>query len=629
MVTTAARKYAKQLDLLDVFREELRLEAPLPVSDWAARHRVLPSWSPKPGRWKNENSPYLVEMMDAFSDPLVDTIVVVSGAQIGKSEFILNCLGAMVCQDPGTCLVTLPSEKEADKFAKRRIHPMVVSSPEVLRRVDGGTDALGLKEMKFDRCVVSTAWSNSPGAMSQTPCRYVIGDEIDKYPPYAGREGSPIRLMEARTLHFEGRCKKVFTSTPTTENGYVWPLFLSSTQYQYYIPCAKCGRFQVLDFHRGVKWPKSAPLEIYEKRLAWYECSNQKCKQRMDDAGKIRAVALGRWVAQGQRIGTDGKITGKKPPRHRVGYQISGLYSPMMSFSKAAAIFLESVGDLGLMHDFRNTILGLPFQDKVEVITERKIKRACASYKLGTVPKEARILTAGIDVQEDHFWIAVRAWGEHERSWLVRAGQLLSFKQVEDALAAGYPSEDGARRHSVDVALVDSGYRTNEVYEFTRRLRAKMVFASKGSGHPGLIKTVPRPSYPEPGVTLYSFQANHWKDVLAGLIAAEHGGPREWRIPSRPPEEYIKHMIAERRVLRRRGGRKFTNWEPLTESTPNHLWDCEVLNVLAAHLAQVRFLHLAAAPAPASPKLPPGHPSGDWIDASEGWLDGNEKWLDG
>lgn len=40
------------------------------VSEWATQNRVLsPEASAEQGRWRNSRTPYLVEIMDAFSDP--------------------------------------------------------------------------------------------------------------------------------------------------------------------------------------------------------------------------------------------------------------------------------------------------------------------------------------------------------------------------------------------------------------------------------------------------------------------------------------------------------------------------------------------------------------------------------
>ena len=58
------------------------------VSEWAAQNRVLsPEASAEQGRWRNSRTPYLVEIMDAYSDPRVHHIVVVASSQVGKSEF--------------------------------------------------------------------------------------------------------------------------------------------------------------------------------------------------------------------------------------------------------------------------------------------------------------------------------------------------------------------------------------------------------------------------------------------------------------------------------------------------------------------------------------------------------------
>ena len=50
-----------------------------PVSRWADENRILDSSvSSRPGRWKTATTPYLREIMDAFTDPEVEEIVVVT-----------------------------------------------------------------------------------------------------------------------------------------------------------------------------------------------------------------------------------------------------------------------------------------------------------------------------------------------------------------------------------------------------------------------------------------------------------------------------------------------------------------------------------------------------------------------
>ena len=62
---------------------------PLPktsVSDWADNFRMLSAGvSAEPGRWKTSRAPYQKEIMDAFTQPGVNRVVVMSSSQIGKA----------------------------------------------------------------------------------------------------------------------------------------------------------------------------------------------------------------------------------------------------------------------------------------------------------------------------------------------------------------------------------------------------------------------------------------------------------------------------------------------------------------------------------------------------------------
>ena len=60
--------------------------ADLTVSQWADQKRMLsPEASAAPGRWSTGKAEYQRGIMDAFSDPLVEQVVIMSSAQIGKA----------------------------------------------------------------------------------------------------------------------------------------------------------------------------------------------------------------------------------------------------------------------------------------------------------------------------------------------------------------------------------------------------------------------------------------------------------------------------------------------------------------------------------------------------------------
>ena len=65
------------------------------LSEWADENRMLsPEASAEPGRWRTSKAPYQREIMDAIGDHRYHKIIIMSAAQIGKTDaFILNTLG--------------------------------------------------------------------------------------------------------------------------------------------------------------------------------------------------------------------------------------------------------------------------------------------------------------------------------------------------------------------------------------------------------------------------------------------------------------------------------------------------------------------------------------------------------
>ena len=62
---------------------------PLPktsVSQWADDYRMLSQGlSAEPGRWKTSRAPYQKDIMDAFTQPGINRVVVKSASQVGKA----------------------------------------------------------------------------------------------------------------------------------------------------------------------------------------------------------------------------------------------------------------------------------------------------------------------------------------------------------------------------------------------------------------------------------------------------------------------------------------------------------------------------------------------------------------
>ena len=50
--------------------------------------------------------------MDAISDGGVESVVVMSSSQVGKSEALNNCVGYYIDQDPAPIMVVMPTERD-------------------------------------------------------------------------------------------------------------------------------------------------------------------------------------------------------------------------------------------------------------------------------------------------------------------------------------------------------------------------------------------------------------------------------------------------------------------------------------------------------------------------------------
>lgn len=90
--------------------------------------------------------------------------------------------------------------------------------------------------------------SNSPAALASVPCRYVFGDERDRWAKDAGGEGDPWGLVEARTITFYNY-KMIEVSTPTIKgHSAIEKSFGRGTQEYWSVKCPHCHEYSFVDF---------------------------------------------------------------------------------------------------------------------------------------------------------------------------------------------------------------------------------------------------------------------------------------------------------------------------------------------------------------------------------------------
>lgn len=170
-------EYLRRINALNsIFRKSLSSLRPpesLTVSEWADKYRRLSKEaSAEVGRWRTSRTPYLRAVMDAFTDPKVRDITVVSPAQQGKSECINNIIGYIIHQDPGSILLIEPTEVDAKEYSKLRIAPMIRDTP-VLRRLvspEKSRDSSNtIKQKSYPGGIITLCGSTEAHALASKP----------------------------------------------------------------------------------------------------------------------------------------------------------------------------------------------------------------------------------------------------------------------------------------------------------------------------------------------------------------------------------------------------------------------------------------------------------------------------
>lgn len=512
--------------------------------------------------------------MDALTDPEIEEIWVMKSAQTGWTEILGNTIGYFIDGDPSPMLLIQPTLEMAEAYSKDRIAPMLRDTPCLIGKVkDARTRDSGntLLHKVFPGGHITMAGANSPAGLASRPIRILLCDEIDRFPESAGAEGDPVKLASKRTTTFWNR-KKLFGSTPTVKGASrIEKGFNATDQRRYWVPCPHCMGFQVLVF-ANIKWPKGKPEEAY------YICAH--CAAVIVDNDKHQMLMAGEWRASREAKG-------------RAGFHVWEAYSPWVTFAQIAVAFWESKDDPPLFKTFVNTSLGETWEEKGEQPEWLAMQQRAATYQPMMVPSNGLLITAGADVQGDKIFVVLVAWGKGEESWRVgfhaihgdtSAYPAEAWEELLELLTLPIHHESGVQMR-IECAAIDSGHRTQCVYNFARD-NLSLVIPVKGQSVAGkavLGKPTPQDvSYRgrkiENGVQLWPVGVDVAKNTIYSRLKLL-SGPGAFHFPQGLEDDYYKQLTAEKKVERKSNGNTHYEWVKTGE---NHALDCEVYAYAAA-----------------------------------------------
>lgn len=585
----------------------LRPPEQLTVSEWAEKYRMLDSKSSAmPGPWSNDITPYLTGVMDEFNNYETEKIIFVKPTQIGGTEALQNMIGYIVMQDPSPTMIVYPTDTLAKSVSENRLQPMLKATPEIAKKFDENSSLL---ELQFDSMYISLTGSNSPSGLASKPIRFLMMDEVDKYPGASSKEADPIKLATERTKTFHN--KKIYiTSTPTLKTGHIWKeKEAADIEKHFFVPCPHCGEYIEFKF-QNIRFPDDEGMSYADRaEFATYVC--QECGCLITDNDKHNMLKLGEW----RTVRHNTKYV------RNVAFWINTLYSPFVRWSDIAKEFLVSKDDPEDLQNFVNSWLAEAWEDtKLKTSAELVLERQ-TELPAYVVPQWTKLLTAGVDVQENSLYWSIRAWGEFLTSQNIAHGQSLSFEEIDRIMNMQYMTEEGDPM-VVNLCLIDSGDQTDIVYDFCA-LHSDYALPVKGSSHAQLshykLSMVNKTDSRAYGMQLVLVDGGRYKDMIAGRMQRPNG-KGSWMVYSGCDMEYATQVTAEHKVnVKTPSGTKQV-WQKKSSHADNHYLDAEVYTLAAADVMGVRTLHLVEEQQVKPAREEPETPEEQWIKANENWI---------
>lgn len=605
------REKTKRL-FMRVACKALKPQEMLLVSDWAERHRILDDSSNLAGRWSNDVTPYLVEIMNTLNDEYIRQVYFCKASQIGGTAALINMLCYIIMQQPAPTMIVYPSDDLAKDVSNDFLKPAFRLIPEI-KQIFLENASKELK-LKFKPMLLYLRGAGSPAKLASKPIKYLFFDEIDKMGGASKKEASPYNLALERTKTFRPQEKVFACSTPTLKTNYIWDLHDNADEVRhYFVPCPHCGEYIELKFKQIIfDKDEAKTMSAYERaQTAVYVC--QECGCEITDSQKPKMLRGGEWRAVKKR--------GIGKPKS-VGFWINSLYSMFLKWADIVEEFLKSKDDPDKLQNFVNSWLGEAWEDTKLKTSEDLVTERQTDLPEFVVPAWAKMLTGGVDVQETSLYYTIRAFGDYTTSQNVTHGQVLSFADIERVMNLEYKTEDG-RSMTVELALIDSGYQADATYDFCID-NGDWATPVKGASNPMRdrykISKIDKRDSKAYGMQLVIVDGGQLKDSIAARMQRENG-TGSWMVYKDCDEEYAKQVTSEHKVSTRAGnGKKVLKWEPKYSHADNHYLDCEVYALAAAEIRGVRNLHLEAEPERQQPKKPEKSAEESWIERNENWI---------
>lgn len=583
---------------------------PLKFHEWAAKYVVTDTGKPYDALFYPQitapGGPG-----DAWDDHRIRVIVLQWGVRLGKTFFGSCCLLNAAHQTPAPMMLASSREKLSVDVTSRlyemiRRGPLseLLVQPEHLQKRD-------LIEFEAARCYV--AWSRSPSSLADKNCKVGHANEVDKWEQVGtSTEGDPLDLFLDRFNDFLPSRKVVIEGTPSVKHrSRVERWRLLGSNCRFWVPCRRCQRYQILILGdektpHGVKWeagPDGRSDLDHAAATAHYVCEH--CHGRLESEDRPWMLRRGVWVPEGCTVddaaalelslaterpawrswGEAGWIRGTPLRSGEVAsYQLPSWYAQAIpGWGDFVRRFLTVKARPQSLRAFVNQWKAETWEASERKETWEKLGQRLIDHDLPehVAPFRSVVLTAGIDKQVSHYVYIIVAWDHTERPHVVTYGTCQSLEQLDAAVFDRTVHLQTGGRMQVRLALIDSGYRTSEVYRYTRGpRRRKRIYAAKGSNSP-LGTFVQRRTLGEntasPGQKIALVDTNSTQDWIEGILSGSESGETTAGLFTgslAQHQDFLEQLLNDGAVGGiARDGNYRERWERLDPNVPNDYRD--------------------------------------------------------
>lgn len=507
------------------------------------------------GKLNLNNQPWMREILECVADPRIKEINLIFGAQTGKTTILLLSYMLLSRFYPKPCLIGLSTDPLAQRLVRRRLLPLLKSNTwwsEQLPPENQGHESMILMP-SMDTFYTGARTADKLASMA---AGVLLLDEVSKWQKGSVKEAHPYLLVKERTKSF-ANYKIISSSTPSIKEEVFYQDYLHSSQSHYFMPCPHCkNKFEFIFSKDTVKW-ESGNLETI-KATAHYVCPH--CGGVITNEMKHDLMQNGEWIK-----------TRSNHDKGHLGFHLNSMYSPFVTFGDVACEFVKAQSSIiksEALRNFSNSWEALPFVEVGQTTSTNDIKSIVDnSYFRGEVPHDTLYIVLGGDAgQNQSHWLAsaicadgsikVIDWGTLQS--YTSANGHYGYKALIDDLQF---TDAKNNKWKIDIAYLDSGYSTNEIYEECLRGIFGQINPTKGSTHKGVWnETTVRTHADLPLFTYsdYSLKMSLHNQIKDKLI----------HLPADADNELIKGLEGQQVILTKTGQRQ---WKDLKE---DHYNDC-------------------------------------------------------